>query len=551
MHSYIPLILRLSFLFIALFALSQKAAADCAELLGSKSRDQLQEQHQDLLDTIQTHNELYEAGQPVISDEEYDALTQQQRELGRCLGDVVRSDILPPLDNRHRYPMGSLKKADDQEDILDFLETAQRLGSPVLLQPKIDGVAVELVYQGGELVQALTRGQWRTGKGLNLLPIMPFIPSVPDQLPSQRKEVVIRGELFTPANNPATEGSSTPRHYVAGLINRKQPAPAELKKLQFFPWQWSYSPLASLRSNNRQLNEWGFSDTAAFTHPVKTLDDILYLRQKYNKEQSALDALPLDGIVLKLDNLTIQKRLGHLDGTPYWALAWKFPAKQAVTEVKRVYWTIGRTGQVTTLLELQPVTIQGITVQNVHIGPVDYLSSLDIAAGDSISVKLKGAATPVFGKVITRPEYRKLPTLPDTTLFNPMTCLTYTPHCKEQFSARLQWLTARTGLSQVVSSTQIQQGINNGSLTTLIDLLKSTPRPDISLADSIRALGIPEVGRKRSELLAEKGKNWKTIQNVSVDNLKSWLKVSTDEAETIKRYLKLQPVKTLGDYLLR
>ena len=276
-------------------------------------RDLLQQEHQALLDNIQKNNELYEAGKPEITDDAYDALVARQRLINRCLRANKPAAISRPLDNRHRYPMGSLNKAEDQNAVEDFLESARKLGSPVIVQPKIDGIAVELVYKNGQLIQALTRGQWRTGQGVNLLPVLEHIPAVPQTIGNNKSEVVIRGELYAEITNRRAQQAASPRHYVAGLINRSEPSPDELTHLQFFPWQWKNSSQASLLANTRQLEEWGFMATEALTHKVKTIEDASKLRAQYGGGQNTLP-IPMDGIVLKMENLAIQERLGHWDG---------------------------------------------------------------------------------------------------------------------------------------------------------------------------------------------------------------------------------------------
>ncbi len=390
-----------TFIFLCCFLVSLFSVAQ--ESCPETPRDQLQQEHQSLLEIIDTNNRLYEAGQPAITDEEYDALTQRQRLINRCLKLNIQNDPVPPLDQRHRYPMGSLKKSVDNNDIERFIDYARKLGSPLVVQPKIDGVAVELVYRNGLLVQALTRGQWRTGKGLNLLSLTSSIPAIPQFLPNNRKEIVLRGELYSLPDNAFAKNASSPRHYVAGLINRETPPQTELHSLKFFPWQWVNSPLASLRANVREFEEWGFTGVIEHTVQVKDLDDIGRLKNKYHNQNS----LPLDGVVIKLDSLAIQKRMGHLDGTPYWALAWKFPSTTASTTITDIRWTIGRTGQITIILGLKPVQLQGITVSSVNGGPIEHFQNLDFAVSDTMSVALKGAATPVMGNALLRPDHRK------------------------------------------------------------------------------------------------------------------------------------------------
>lgn len=558
----VVLLLFLSFLTIAPPALTDKPLCPTA------SRDQLQQEHQQLLKQIDKHNNLYRQGVPAISDMDYDALVARQRLIERCLGLTVATispSLITPDQKRHRYSLGSLKKADGTEDVENFLGYALRLGTPVIVQPKIDGMAIELVYQKGRLVQALTRGSQsgssQQSSAIDLMPFTADIPAIPQTLPTAHREIVLHGELYARNDNPYAEEASSPRHYSAGLINQNSPATEELALLQFFPWHWVKSPLGGIHANIRQLVDWGFTAVQQHTHPVKSLREVARLRSDY-QHQHHREQMPLDGIVIKMEKTTIQNRLGYLDGTPYWALGWKFPATSAATTVSDIAWSIGRTGQITAVLELESVELDGLSVSRVNIGPISYFAKLDIARDDTVIVALKGGATPVFKQVIHRPESRRPTSLPDQSRFNPLTCLQPQDGCHEQFMARLLWLTGNHGLDlpaitapeleELVDRKKIQQlhhlfTLTNAELSQqTIDALHNHNQP---LAQAIRALGIPEVGRKRSKLLAVRAGSWPAIENASVAQLQEWLNSSAGEATIIKIFLEKSEVQALSYYL--
>ncbi|CAM3760172.1 hypothetical protein [Parendozoicomonas haliclonae] len=555
-RQFIPILL------LSLLLITSARADSCPDSFRDSSRDTLQQELSTLLNSINHHNDLYEDGRPVITDEEYDALTRRQRLLERCLG-LTQTASTPPLDQNHRYPMGSLSKADGPDDIEAFLDNARRLGSPVILQPKIDGIAIELVYRYGKLVQALTRGQRRSGKGIDLMPLIPAISTIPKQLPNNLAEIVLHGELYALTSNEHAKGSASARHYVAGLVNRGSPSIKELKYLKFFPWHWVKSPLGNIQGNNLELEEWGFNNITASTHPVKDLYDVASLRNQYSLK-NRMEDIPMDGIVLKLGSTTIQQRLGHLDGTPYWAIAWKFPSTTKATSIKDITWTIGRTGQVTVIVEVEPVTVNGITITRVNIGPEEYFSSQDIAIHDTISVSLKGAATPVHGKVLNRPEHRHHTTVPAQNRFNGMTCLRYSPECKEQFLSRVLWLIGNNGLDMPsVDKRDIQTLIEEGKIHTLADLFTLTEdelpqpaldilkEPQLSLAQSLRALGIPEIGQKRADKLAEKARNWSAVFKTSPEQIQDWLGCSSNKAQMMHDYIHSPEITALAQQLMK
>ena len=302
-------------------------------------------------------------------------------------------------------------------------------------------------------------------------------------------------------------------------------------------------------------------DIRSFTHQVGDIEDITSLKTFYNKKNK-LNELPLDGIVLKMDNLAIQKRLGHHDGTPYWALAWKFPSPVVTTTVQDIRWTIGRTGQITVLLELEPIQIQGVTLSTVSAGPAEYFLSLDIAKNDTVGVTLKGASTPVLGNILLRPKNRLKVQIPEQNQYSGLTCLSYSPDCSEQFLSRLLWLTGSHGMDiPGINRTVLEGLIQSGKLKQLSDVLQLTEKDisqeaikviqnhQLSLAQAILTLGIPEVGKKRSDLLADEAKNWKTIQQASSKQLQEWIKCSDKEAENIISYLHSREILLLVRHL--
>ena len=299
------------------------------------------------------------------------------------------------------------------------------------------------------------------------------------------------------------------------------------------------------------------------THSIKSLREVARLRSYYQQQHNSGE-LPLDGVVIKMEKTAIQNRLGFLDGTPYWALAWKFPATSAATVVSGISWRVGRTGQITAVLEIEPISLNGLTIAQVNIGPVSYFAQLDIAHHDTVIVAVKGGATPVFQQVINRPASRQPTALPDQNRFNALTCLQPQDGCHEQFMARLLWLTGQHGLAlPALTSAKLEQLASNQKVQQLSDLftlddselpqqtIDALKNPNWSLAQAIRALGIPEVGRKRSKLLAERAENWSAIANASAAQIQEWLNSSAAEAMTIKHFLEKPEVLAVSRYLFQ
>ncbi|WP_157673387.1 hypothetical protein [Endozoicomonas ascidiicola] len=468
---------------------------------------------QRLVQKIRYHDDLYfNQNSPVISDDEYDSLTRKLTFWKHCFPDIpVTKQPHKPNDKYtilHHSPMGSLKKASDEKDVHHFLDSLPN--QQLLVQPKIDGIAVELIYKNGKLTSASTRGNGEYG--MDILQHIEKIPAIPKEIrfPSQPL-IVLHGELFIRLDQiPDTllESSASARHFIAGLVNRKTPDSKQLQYADFFPWHWINSPYETASESITQLIRFGFSALQQNTFPVTTFEEIETIRQRYNNKKQP-DFL-MDGIVIKANDLKFRQDAGWAGDAPYWAIAWKFPPEVGITKVQNIEFNIGRTGRITPVLHLKPVEVQGKNVSRLSLGSVKNIQMKDIAIGDQISIYLKGGAIPVFGKSLFRPEERKTPVIPTTDKYTPVTCLSYFPDCEKQFLARMKWLTGSQGLNMAITGNAIQELIAAGHIKTLADILQlekhqlleaGIHQDDIqkftapkSLKQQIRALGIPGLG---------------------------------------------------------
>lgn len=356
---------------------------------------------------VRRHDELYHRqNNPEISDDEYDALQTRLVFLQRCYPDISVQHYRPIAEGgslQHHHFMGSLRKAAGEEDIKAFFQKFSESG--IILQPKIDGIAVELIYKNGVLTKAITRGDGEYGK--SIIHHVKYMTLIPQQLP-EAVDLVLHGELFTRLDlvddNILKEYASA-RHMVAGQVNRKKPAQEVLKVIDFFPWRWIDVPFASEAEAIDLLDKLGFRHTAKYTHNIKTLKDILRWREAYSDKKNKI--FLMDGIVLKSASTTHREDSGRNQKYPDRALAWKFPAKAIVTTVIDIEFSKGATGKVTPVLILSPVTVEGRIIQRVSLGSLDTFQNNGIAVGDQVSVKLKGGATPVFEKVVFRNSRKK------------------------------------------------------------------------------------------------------------------------------------------------
>ena len=357
-----------------------------------------------LADQIHYHDVLYfERHKPQISDAEYDQLERQLKFLNNCFPNIPIKRYQPAAVShkaKHHTFMGSLKKATGEVDVTAFFEEFRASG--IILQPKIDGIAVELIYKNGLLTEVITRGDGKQGE--SIIRHIQHMPLIPRQLP-QSLNLVLHGELFVRLDliksDVLTEYASA-RHLVAGQVNRKKPDPETLKAVDFFPWRWIGTPFSTETETINALHKLGFKHPHEYTHTVKTSEDAAGWRETYASRKDMI--FLMDGIVIKSESTEFQKNTGiniNIE-KPEWALAWKFPASSAVATVIDIYFSKGKTGKVTPVLILSPVSLQGRTIQRVSLGSMDNYHRKNIAVGDQVSVMLKGSATPVFGKVIWR-----------------------------------------------------------------------------------------------------------------------------------------------------
>ena len=362
-----------------------------------------------LASEVARHDQQYfHQNAPTISDDEYDALVSQLKQWQACFGFTQTE---PSSDAgsrkarvRHRAVMGSLKKASTADEVNNFLQGLS--GSGVLVQPKIDGVAVELVYRHGRLAQATTRGDGHNGVDITRhIRHMPLIPATLGHWDGQ--EVVLHGELFARLDrtDPVLLARyASARHLVAGQLNRSKSDSAVLRTFDFFPWHWINSSFVSGLDSIKTLAQMGFSLPLEHTHDVRSFEQVSQLLADYSGRQNF--PFLMDGIVIKAASTVLRKQRGWSGNTPNWALAWKFSGQDAVSEVTKIVFTAGRTGRITPVVHINPVRIGKRTITRVSLGSVENLKRLDLATGDLISVSLKGSATPVFSQVLLRPQTR-------------------------------------------------------------------------------------------------------------------------------------------------
>ena len=340
---------------------------------------------------------------PEISDADYDALKRRNAAIEARFPDIKRADspseqVGAPVAEgfgkvRHAVPMLSLANAFDAEEVTEFDARIRKylgLGSDAPLaytaEPKIDGLSLSLRYEKGVLVQAATRGDGAVGE--NVTANARTIENIPQELKNAPDLLEVRGEVymshadFAALNaRQAERGGKTfanPRNAAAGSLRQLDAEITRVRPLQFFAYAWGAlsEPLAETQKGAiDRLTELGFS-----TNPLTALcdgpSDMVAHYEKIEAQRATL-GYDIDGVVYKVDDLALQERLGFRSTTPRWAVAHKFAAELAWTRLEGIDIQVGRTGALSPVARLQPVTVGGVVVSNATLHNEDYIKGLD------------------------------------------------------------------------------------------------------------------------------------------------------------------------------
>jgi DNA ligase (NAD+) len=387
---------------------------------------------------IRYHNDRYYVDDaPEIDDAEYDALFRELRDLESAHPESFDPDSptrkvggTPSAGFRkvpHAVPMTSLENAFSADDLRDFLSGIRNFilelrdpGAPIALvaEPKIDGLSCSLRYEAGRLVAGTTRGNGAEGEDVTAN--VRAIADIPHRLKGDGWPAVldVRGEVYMSDadflalnERQEAEGAKTfanPRNAAAGSLRQLDPAVTSRRSLHFFAYAWGESsePFAQTQWEARaKLAGWGFVlNEPAEQLTVSGSDDSGLLRYYDNlRDRRASLGFSIDGIVMKIDRLDWQVRLGFVSRAPRWAIAWKFPPEQAATVISRIVVQIGRTGKATPVAHLVPVNVGGVLVSRATLHNEDEIRRKDIREGDTVVIQRAGDVIPqVAGVVLER-----------------------------------------------------------------------------------------------------------------------------------------------------
>lgn len=567
------------------------------------TEDSLQSQVATLREQILYHNRrYYEQDMPEISDAEYDALLRELQSLEEQRPDLQTADS-PTLrvggralerftQVRHRLPMLSLENAMDEAEIRAFEQRVRNylaLGDDVTIsyqcEPKMDGLAIELVYRNGLLEQASTRGDGEVGEEVTAN--VRTIRNVPLRLSGADQPTLleVRGEVYLPLagfqrlNQQREEAGeapfANPRNAAAGSIRQLDPRVAAQRPLAMIcygvgvieGWSGAADSQAGLI---RQLFAWGLP-VSEQDYQAVGIDTVIAC---FRDLQERRDSLPyeIDGMVVKVDQLQLQQELGEKSRSPRWALACKFPPRQAATRINDILLSVGRTGVITPVAILEPVELSGVTVSRATLHNWDEIRRKDIRTGDQVIVERAGDVIPAVVRVLTEQRSGVEQEMPE-----PVVCpvcgspaeraegevavrCTGGLICPPQLAEGIIHFAARDAMDiEGLGNKYIEQLISLGLVKDVADLYRLTrddfmqfERMGDKLAENllnaihaskqqelprlIFALGIRHVGERTAKLLAEKFGSIEALQNATDEELTTIRDVGPTVAASIRSF---------------
>ncbi len=379
------------------------------------NKKEIQDQYKKKIKLLIKYNQSYfNNSKSIVSDSEYDELKKEIILLEKKYN-FLKSNNSPskvvghkPSKNfkkdLHRVPMLSLSNAFTEEDllnfekkILNFLSENEKFKISYSAEPKIDGISASLTYKNGNFERGLSRGDGREGEDITAN--LATIKDIPKKISNKDfpEDIDIRGEVFIQNSDfeNLKDKFANPRNAASGSLRQKNPEDTKKIPLNFIAYTFGFEQgLKQIKQSDylKKLGEWGFK-----TNPLnKTISGIKNLIQNYNEveEQRANLDFDIDGIVYKINDFDLQKRLGNVANAPRWAIAHKFSSDKAISEILDIDIQIGRTGALTPVAKIKPVNIGGVIVSNATLHNEDEINRKDIRIGDTAVIERAGDVIP-------------------------------------------------------------------------------------------------------------------------------------------------------------
>ncbi|GAB4338184.1 MAG: NAD-dependent DNA ligase LigA [Desulfobulbaceae bacterium] len=557
----------------------------------------------------------YVLDDPVISDAEYDRLFRELLDLEEQFPHLVTPDSPsrrvggPPLDAFeevvHPFPMYSLDNAFDEEEFLAFDRKVRRYlqhdgDIAYLAEPKLDGLAVELIYEEGIFTLGSTRGNGFVGENitsqLRTVQTIPLTLREPESfaIPAQ---LVVRGEVYLPLEGFAQlnrqrleQGEplfANPRNAAAGSLRQLDPSVTASRPLAFFAYAVGDPGVLPCRTQGellRCLGELGFRINPLVRRCPASADIVACYNYLLAKRETL--EYEIDGMVAKVDSLELQNRLGTTTRAPRWAVAWKFPATQVSTVIRGVEFQVGRTGAVTPVAILEPVEVNGVTVRRATLHNQDEIERKDLRLGDRVLVQRAGDVIPEVIKPVVEARtgderpivFPELCPECDHRLIRPSgeaVTRCPNPHCPAQRLQSLIYFAGRDGLDiEGLGRKNMEQLFREGLVRDLPDIFRLAPdqlaRLDgwgrksaentvaavsaarkVPLSRFIRALGIRYIGEVNAAILADHFRTLDALMNATQEELVELEGIGTQAAASLVDYFQDDSVRQMIAELLR
>ena len=360
------------------------------------------------------HNNLYfNNNNPEITDADFDNLKKEIFSLEKkyiflkklnLINNIVGS---PPKNKftkvKHLYPMLSLSNAFDKSDMIDFLKKVNNFLNTknekidLFCEPKIDGISATLIYENGYLKRGLSRGDGITGE--DILENIKTISNIPSLIKDENVPEIleIRCEIFIGKRDfiKLHNKFANPRNAAAGSLRQKSSAETAKIPLKYFAYGFGeMKPMIFSKQSEflKKINKWGFA-TNNLSKTINGVGEVEKFHTEVDKLRSTLD-YDIDGLVIKVNDLGLQKRLGHTSNSPRWAIAYKFSAEKALTKINKIVIQVGRTGAITPVAKVDPVTVGGVVVSNATLHNEDEIKRKDIRIGDTVLIQRAGDVIP-------------------------------------------------------------------------------------------------------------------------------------------------------------
>lgn len=552
--------------------------------------------------------EYYTLDNPSITDQEYDDMMDELIKLETNNPNLVRNDsptlrvggevISSFTKVTHNVPMMSLADVFNIDEIREFDSRVRKVVSnpSYVCELKIDGLSVSLVYEKGKLVRAATRGDGVVGE--DITHNVRTIKNVPLSL-SRDIDIEVRGEIYMPISsfNKLNEERlkkgetefANPRNAAAGSVRQLDSKIASRRNLSTFLYHLPNPENYDIKS---QMDALEFMKDLGFTvNPnIKRIDNINDIESYIEKYSELRDSLEydIDGIVIKVDNLSMQKKLGSTAKVPRWAIAYKFPAKQVLTKLIGIEFCVGRTGKITPRADLAPVRLAGSVVRSATLNNEDYIKSKDIRIGDTVSIRKAGdiipevvevikdrrdgsetpfemiTNCPICGSLLVRKENeaayfctnkncdaRKIEGLIHYVSRDAMFIEGFGDAIVEDFYnyGYLRRIPDFYYLKDKASNLQELEGFGKKSIDNLLNSIEKSKSN--SLERLIFGLGIKLVGKKKASILAKQFNNIDNLMNATFDDLNSISDIGDKIAKSIVNYFSenkelIEELKNIG-----